>query len=649
MEDSNIKESTRKYMEEVKNLLRYYKNNPDYRDEYYCRIFTRNKNKLLIAMLNLFDEEINNLTFDGKTDELTYLFSIIDLLPDVIDKNIIFQQTVTNRFNVVHREINDLLHKNEGSKNNRYKLLENLRNKIEDIILTYSNQLPIDYDPTKEDFISYLIFQEKNINYIENAIKEFPYIVNIKDKNDETLINRVLKVYLRAINKYTKEKNLGPLDDLIYYKKILTILIKSPKIALNEEDINEMIKKLSDHLSESNHDVLRQKEKHTYFVNSIIMLLLGQDEENDLENLNYEYEVHDTFKATHELEAKRIYVLNKHVDGKRKKKRIYTFDGEGAFELDDALSIENKDGIYHLGVHIADPLAYIPTDSILYDEAKKRTRSLYCGSECIPMYPFNLSGDIMSLNEGEYRHAMSHYFDIDASTGDLLKYEIKAEPIKVTKNLTYDKFNQDIEHGADDEAYMETLMNLCGVAPILGRVYNEDAVYQEFHGDNAKTIGTSVVEKCMIYTNYNLAKLFSDKGLPYIYRCHSVDEKQLKRIDELKSKITAFRSDNKYMLRDYEMLKSIFPRAYYTKDNKGHMGLGTTYYSHVTSPLRRLADNIAEECVYKFILGEYTQDDIKAYEEYIEQMAENINSKRRSLDNYEIERGKRLIKTNKES
>ena len=86
------------------------------------------------------------------------------------------------------------------------------------------------------------------------------------------------------------------------------------------------------------------------------------------------------------------------------------------------------------------------------------------------------------------------------------------------------------------------------------------------------------------------------------------------------------------------MIKNIFPRAYYTPTNVGHQGLGTTYYSHVTSPLRRFADNVASECIYKFILDDYTEDDVKAYFEYIAQVSEEINQKRRSLDSYEIER-----------
>ena len=57
------------------------------------------------------------------------------------------------------------------------------------------------------------------------------------------------------------------------------------------------------------------------------------------------------------------------------------------------------------------------------------------------------------------------------------------------------------------------------------------------------------------------------------------------------------------------MMKNLFPRAFYTSKNSGHYGLGIDYYSHVTSPLRRLADNIANMCIKKFMFQEFTDDD----------------------------------------
>ena len=284
------------YKEDVKRILLIYKYNPEYREEYYDKLFARNKNKLLLAMLDLFDEEINNFKYDDNTD-LTYLFTLLELLPDVIKKNQYLQQTTINRFTDIHRNINEIIHIKPNNMNkieqNRYKLIKNLLYKMEDTILKFSYEIPADYDPTKEEFISYIIFKSKNINHFSMAIEEFPYIVNIKDDNEIPLINRVLDEYLKALDDYISTTNLGPIDDLIYYRKVMNILLSSPKLALSEDDKEELINKLNNHLNNREYAVVRQKEKHSFFINTMIMSIMGIEDENTLENLNYAYEVHD--------------------------------------------------------------------------------------------------------------------------------------------------------------------------------------------------------------------------------------------------------------------------------------------------------------------------------------------------------------------
>lgn len=47
-----------------------------------------------------------------------------------------------------------------------------------------------------------------------------------------------------------------------------------------------------------------------------------------------------------------------------------TIDGEDARDLDDAISLTFENGIYHLGVHIADVTHYVKEGSLLDEEAK---------------------------------------------------------------------------------------------------------------------------------------------------------------------------------------------------------------------------------------------------------------------------------------
>ena len=206
--------------------------------------------------------------------------------------------------------------------------------------------------------------------------------------------------------------------------------------------------------------------------------------------------------------------------------------------------------------------------------------------------------------------------------------------------MTYDQFDYILRHGTYDKNIEETLILLNQVSSILKQVYNEDLIYHEFHNLRDSSVSRGIVESAMIYANYNVAKLFDEKELPFIYRCHVVDEEQIQELTDLQERLK-LRQRTDQMVKDLEMIKNLFPRAYYTRINDGHYGLGIDYYSHVTSPLRRYADNVANRCIKKFVLNKYTEEDVKAYNEYIDMVTEEINQKRRSLDDYEIEIGKR--------
>lgn len=623
------------YNQHIKNIL--LNNNTE--------LSTHNKNKVSTAIVDLLEEEVLQFNLDDEST-FDYLYDAFDILVNNLRNTKEMQIQLYDRFTYIHNEMRNILHTlpKEGlSESQKAKIgsLHRMMNKMEDTMLRIYYNSPIEYDPSKEEYIYFIIFDLKNINFFRTACERFPHMVNSLNKKGIPLIEVVLTKYLEALNDYISKPNLGPLDDLIYYDKVFSTILETDKFNISDVEKKLLLNKINKfRTSHSRLTSQRAKEKMYFFTNDALIKLNGDTVDETYSYLNYKYEVHDVFKEAHKSEANQIYIANQNIKKPKYKKPIFTFDGEGACEIDDGLSITFEDGIYHLGVHIADPTAYISESSIINDEARKRTRTLYMESNCIPMYPLNLSKDLMGLNENQRTYSMSYYFDIDSRTGDIINFEIKAEPITVAKNMTYNQFDYVLKHGTHNKSIEEAIILLNQVSTILKQTYNEDLIYHEFHNLRDTQVSRGIVESAMIYTNHNVAKLFEERGYPFIYRCHEVNEKQLQELSDLQERLK-LRQRTDQMIKDIEMIKNLFPRAYYTRNNVGHYGLGLDNYGHMTSPLRRYADNIGNRCIKKFILSEPTKDDIKAYEEMIDMIAEEINQKRRSLDDYEIEIGKR--------
>lgn len=589
-----------------------------------------NQNSISNILIEILDEEIN--TFDYEKD-IDYLNELIKLLPKYINN----KKQVHESLEKIHQKIKTYLVQKPGNvekTNHNYKQLKNIINNIELIQISILYDYNDKYEESKYKLIDYILFDLKNITFFKDAIQRFPHLVNYFDENDKKLIVTVVEKYMDEVVNYTKEQGI---DNIIYYDEIINLIMKSPKFIFDIVDKQTILREIKQKTTE----IHEEKNRKTFYLNNLIEKINGEEELNN-SYLEYKYNIPTYFNEAIKSEVKRItknYSLSK--NRVLINDLILTFDSEDAKEIDDALSInilENNNIL--LGVHIADPTSIIDENSIIFDEAAKRTTSIYLSDKTHSMFPIELSGDLISLKENEYRPAISYYFELN-EIGDVINTKYFKSIIKVRKNMTYEEFNT-ILNSNQDSNIKRIITNLSKLSTILQRYYNEDPLYFKInrtHNNITNTNitgmsnGEKVVESTMVFTNYMVAKYFKEHKLPFIYRNHTINQEMMNKLDKLKYNIMMDNKDDDY-LKYIEIVKNIYPKAMYESEVKGHFGLGLDCYCHITSPLRRFSDVIALICLEKLYFNNYNEATIEEVKQLVIKNTNRINAKRNSIEQY---------------
>ena len=588
-----------------------------------------NSNTIGNSCMEILAEEIANFNYDKDID---YLDTLIKLIPIHLKKN---KKVLDEKLKQIHQQIKTYLVQKPGNiekTNHNYKFLKNLINNIELIQISILYDYIDKYDGPLYQFLDYIIFDLKNISIFKDTLQRFPHLVNYFDENNKKIIVSVIDKYIEEVMNYDKEKGR---DDILYYDDVINCIINSPKFIFDIIDKQTILKKIKQNLKE----IKKDKNKKTFFLNILLEKVMGQEEENDLEYLEYKYGINSLFSVAVKSEVKKI-INNYTIDKDRAiiDDYILSFDGEDAKEIDDALSIKILDNNHLLlGVHIADPMAIVDKDSIIFDEATKRTTSIYLSDRTYSMFPKELSEDLISLNEGSYRPAISYYFEFDEN-GKFIKDEFIKSVIQVDRNMTYNDFNHILSMNSNDKLN-ETVKKLNMASNILQNYYRKDPLYERVNRTTRNitntniigiTNGERVIEATMIFTNHRVAVYFEEKGLPFSFRNHVIESEQQKELNRIEQYIL----NEKYNEEVKKLLKHIYPKAEYSIISKGHHGLNIKPYSHITAPARRNNDNNNIICLYKFYFDEYTDEDIEKYKSFLLKRVKRDNAIRPTIEKF---------------
>ena len=354
-------------------------------------------------------------------------------------------------------------------------------------------------------------------------------------------------------------------------------------------------------------------------------------------------------------------------------KEIFTIDGIDTKDIDDAISLyKDEEGMYHLGVHIADVSYYVKEGSLIDDEAYFRGTSVYLVDRVLPMLPHKLSNGICSLNPNEDRFALSCDMVID-DKGNVIKYDIFPSIIRSKMKMTYEDVNMILEENTVPNGYevYENTLRLMHELSLILRKKMISRGYIEFENNEAKIMvdenchpthiearvqrsGEELIENFMIAANETVSSSIYYKNLPGIYRIHDKpDEKRLAEFMKFlslhgyvvtgKSKITNPK-DLQHILKQldnvpeervlHDMAIRSQSKAVYSDINIGHFGLGSRCYSHFTSPIRRYPDLILHRLVKDYNYN-YSDKVINEWRDRLPVLSEQCSKREMEAQNCE--------------
>ena len=362
-----------------------------------------------------------------------------------------------------------------------------------------------------------------------------------------------------------------------------------------------------------------------------------------------------------------------------------TIDPKDAKDFDDALSIKKLDnGLYQVGVHIADVSHYVTEGSIIDREAVKRATSVYLVDRTIPMLPEHLCNFVCSLRPNEEKLCYSAIFDLD-DNAEIRASRIVHTIIRSNRRYAYEEAQQVLEdngvvdgtgkpanpgkEGYKDE-YGWEICTLDRLAKLLRKKRFKDGSVmfdtEELHFDidekghpircyfKRSKDANKLIEEFMLLANRTVAESVGrvpkgKKPKVFPYRVH--DNPDPEKMETLRKFIAPFglkvktdgtrkamiKSINKLMTdvggqREAKVVQTVTLRAMmkakYTTHNIGHFGLGFDYYTHFTSPIRRYPDTMVHRLLTKYQNGgrsanEKHCEDLCEHSSDMEQLAQN--------------------------
>lgn len=611
----------------MKNVLGKYKKLTESKSlkEYQEKIKIKDDITLYEHLIQLLRNVINYISDDIILEKTFFgVYKLLNYIDETIENIKVKEEINTIKIYYLMEEVISKIKEVDKSKrfsNEKIVIYKEIANRLENIELNISyNKENINKTSLNNySIIKHLLIEIKDLTSSEKVIKENGYLINAYNNENDNIINTLVDLYIKELVNYM---NQDINYNLCYYEAVISEILSNKKIKIDKNIIKQNINKCFQLLVENESIQYRKRIKMIQWINHLINILEDRNYKVGISTINNLYNINTSFDYAVIEEGKLYYQLcqSKYLDIDTKD-FIISIDDSDNYNRDDAFSISKDNDKYLLKIYISDPNSLYDMNSLTMQEARNRSQSIYLPDRTLEMFPNQTIRNILSLDAGKRRLARVYTYLL-GEYGEILDFSIEKRPIIVKRNLSYQEVNDSFY---EQSKITKTLILLRELKDVISNNYNSlDEVNSE-----------SLIEVLMMFNNINVAKYFKEHNLPLPYRYFEYKKQ---------NPFEGFNQTDENTKKIIKIIKSINSTAYFSSKPLHHDAINTDYYCYSTSPNRRYADILVNECQDKLYFKNLTDKEYYLFEEYLNNEINYLNQKNLQLNEYYKKYAKTLNK-----
>lgn len=438
----------------------------------------------------------------------------------------------------------------------------------------------------------YLIFNVRNVNYVEELIKTNPNIINLA-KNDKTIIIRVFNELSNLI--------LNSIDNplLLYYIKIIDLMFKYSfeHLDISKSIINNILNNIKE---KSLNFPKEKKEKINIIIGNIRNKMKNPDSNIDtIKKLQIIYNINTNYGLYDPYDDKNYYedMTNEFA---------LTIDDYTTGLHDDAITIKKlSNGNTLLIVYTADTAASILEDGAWDRELRQKGETIYTSNGHHHLFDYGTAYKYFSLLCNRDRKVIAYIYEFTPKK-ELVSFDIKRAIIRVKYNLSPniidEAFNKN-KRGVRGNLNSNDLLNnlLMFKEFFMNSNLQITSNYQQLKNifkqkEEESSISHSIVENTMRLVKQTVAVRAFDLSIPFCYTNNTtkMEKNILGMLDEYKKDPT-----NVALI---ESLNKIYNPSFYSIENLGYSNGAMKANCEITNPIRKYMSIVNSRLAKKFII-----------------------------------------------